>query len=492
MEPGHSPGSRIKKERGANMKTWMKALVCVVLSFSFFCICLGYAAITDTLSLTGSAKVDIPAGVYIIELEESSSAYLDKKETTFVSYSTTVASVMSRHQDSSRQRPATVTYRVKVLNNTEYAYSYRDIYFQQDLYNNNSINIGGNSAITISCTLDNETAANKIIKPGETKEFYVTYTLGRNLDKSADYRTLINIRFGINVDSLEQAHNALMEKFAEILNSASSYAELYDKINDKFDGNQEWTSNFIGNVDGSSTADSVTMNGLFGGRLQMVIGDEEKTVTALIKHEPVDGSDSTGDSYTITYNNGSQQTRVGCEYTIYLTTATLNSWSFNTYPEVYAAVFTCQQNEDGSPGEWYMKGQLYQGTARVVGYMGEESGGSFDTGTWRSTAKEYVLSENYSFTLNAGMTIQEVTQLVDDDAPRILAALLTEAKAILDGDKYAGTGVEELQRVYDEAKPFFTVADDGTIVVDGNHALADLVEHIDSLVNALKAFENVP
>lgn len=468
------------------MKTWMKALVCIVLSFSFFFISLGYAALTDTLDITGSAKIDIPAGVYIISIERTSSSRLDVENTTYYTYSTTLDSSLSK---SYRNSEGTVTYKIVVLNNTEYEYAYRDIYYQDDLEDNNSIGNG----ITISCSLDSASAANKKIAPGATKELTITYKLSSDssIDQSKTYKNIVNIRFGINVESLEEAHDVMMEKFAEILNSASSYAELTDKINDKFDGNQEWTSNFIGNVDGSSTADSVTMNNLFGGRLQMVIGDEEKTVTALIKHEPVDGNDATGDSYTITYNNGSQQTRVGCEYTIYLTTATLDSWSFNTYPEVYAAVFTCQQNEDGTPGQWYMKGQLYQGTARVVGYMGEESGGSFDTGTWRSTAKEYVLSENYSFSLSSGMTIQEVTQMMDDDAPRILAELLTEAKVILDGDKYAGTGVEELQRVYDEAKPYFTVADDGTIVVDGNHALSELVAHIDSLTNALKAFENV-
>lgn len=468
------------------MKTWMKALFGIVLSFSFLFLSMGYAALTDNLSITGEVKLDIPAGVYIIEMERTTSSRLDVEETTFYPYTTTLDSSLSK---SERRNAGTVTYKIKVLNNTQYEYAYRDVYFQEDLENNGSIGSG----ITISCSLDSASAAEKKIAPGATKELTVTYTLSGNtsIDRNKTYRNIVNLRFGINVDSLDQAHDALMEKFAEILNSPSAYAELTDKINDKFNGSQEWTSNFIGNVDGSSTADSVTMNGLFGGRLQMVIGDEEMTVTALIKHEPVDGNDDTGDSYTITYNNGSQTTRVGCEYTIYLTTATLDIWSFDSYPEVYAAVFTCKQNDDGTPGEWYMKGQLYQGTARVVGYMGEESGGSFDTGTWRSVAKEYVLSDNYSFSLRAGMTIQDVTQMVDDDAPRILAALLTEAKAILDGDKYAGTGVEELQRAYNEARPYFTVEADGTITVDGDHALSELVEHIDDLTNALKPFENV-
>ena len=224
----------------------------------------------------------------------------------------------------------------------------------------------------------------------------------------------------------------------------------------------------------------------------MVIGSQQQTVTALIKHEPVDGDDTTGDSYTITYNNGTTQTRTGCEYTIYLTTAKLNSWSFNTYPEVYAAVFTCDQTADGRLGEWYMKGLLFKGTARVVGYMGEESGGSFDTGTWRSVAETYVLSDNYSLTIPAGLTIQEVTQRVDSGAVQALAELLTEAKAYIDDHTYAGTGMEALEAAYDNASPYFTVADDGTITVNAHTPLYVLIEHIDAVSDALDAFENAP
>lgn len=470
------------------MKTWMKAVVCIVLSFSFLFISLGYAALTDHLTVTGTTRVDIPSGIYIIDMERSSSSRLDVERSDYYPYTTTLDASLSK---SSRNQSGTVTYKITVFNNTQYEYAYRDIYYQEGLYNNNKIGNG----ITISCSLANATAANKIIAPGATKEFTVTYTLSSS-NSSANYNqtytTVANVRFGINVNSLEQAHDVLMEKFKEILNSASSYAELTNKINDKFDGNQEWTSNFIGNVDGSNTADSVTMNNLFGGRLQMVIGDQQQTVTALIKHEPVDGNDATGDSYTITYNNGSQQTRIGCEYTIYLTTAKLGSSSFNSYPTVYAAVFTCNQTDQGTPDEWYMKGLLFKGTARVVGYMGEESGGSFDTGTWRSAAETYVLSDNYSFTVPQGLTIQEVSQMADDGASKALAELLTEAKAYIDSHDYAGTGLEELERVYQEASPYFTVSEDGTITINAGVPLSTLMDHIDAVSDALKAFENAP
>lgn len=467
------------------MKTWMKVLFCIALSFSFLFISVGYAAISDTLQMQGSAKIDIPSGIYIVSMERTSLSQLDVETSTYYTYSTTLDTSLSRSRSTGS---ASVTYKITVFNNTEYDYAYRDVYFQEDLESNGSIGSG----ITVSCSLDSESAANKIIAPGETKELTVTYSLARTLDRNKTYRTIINLRFGINVDSLEQAHNALLAKFAEILNSASGYAELTEKIDDKFDGSQEWTSNFIGNVDGSSSADSVTMNNLFGGRLQMVIGDAQQTVTALIKREDVDGQESTGDSYSVTFNNGGSITRTGCEYTIYLTTEKLDSWSFNTYPTVYAAVYTCNQTNDGTMGDWYQMGLLFKGTARVVGYMGEQSGGSFDTGTWRSSAETYVLSDNYSFAVPQGLTIQEVIRTVDNGAAQALAELLTEAKAYIDGDEYAGTGLVALEDAYNNAAPYFTVNSDGTITVDTQVPLAELVKHIDELSNALDAFENAP
>lgn len=40
------------------MKTWMKVLVCMVLSFAFLFMSVGYAELTDTLKISGTAQVD--------------------------------------------------------------------------------------------------------------------------------------------------------------------------------------------------------------------------------------------------------------------------------------------------------------------------------------------------------------------------------------------------------------------------------------------------
>ena len=94
---------------------------------------------------------------------------------------------------------------------------------------------------------------------------------GRNAN--TDWKTLINYQFGINVDGEREALEVIESKFLNILNTNSTYEQLIDALDNKFDGRQEWTSNYIGNVTGSSSEDSVAVNTLFAGQLQITVGD---------------------------------------------------------------------------------------------------------------------------------------------------------------------------------------------------------------------------
>ena len=87
-----------------------------------------------------------------------------------------------------------------------------------------------------------------IVAPGEKLTFQVTYTIGKDLDSKTDWKNLINFQFGINVNSIDAATDIVVAKFLNILNTTSTYNELIEVLDDKFDGNQEWTSNYIGNV----------------------------------------------------------------------------------------------------------------------------------------------------------------------------------------------------------------------------------------------------
>ena len=468
------------------MKNWMKIVLGVALSFMVLFIGVGYAALTDTLSIRGKLEVPIPEGLFIIAMQEVTVSNVDVYTYSFASYSTVADVQLS---NSRRNTSGYAEYKITVYNNTKRTYAYRDEYYQTDLsgYNNNLISETSNkNNITISTRFPN---GNKV-GPGETLEFYVTYTLGASLDRNKTYKTKVNYQFGINVDSIEEAKEAVFEKFLNILNSPSTYKTLYERIDDKFNG-AEWSSNFIGNVTASYSEDSATVEELFAGQLNLTIGDESQRVTVLIKHENVDNRRDTGDDYTAV--NGNQSfSGYGCEFTLYMTTSALNNR--NEKPPIYAAVFTCDRNADGSCGSWYMLGEPYYGTAQIVGYEGGETTGSFDTGTWRSYAETYAPIDAYSYQLANNQTIQQVTQATDANAEAVLEQMLTEAKKILDDNIYAGTGMEALEKTYFaymDASKLYDVDANGNISVKDGVTRAQIVPHLQEIATALKAFENL-
>ncbi len=466
------------------MRVFKKILIFTAFLFMFSFLGFGYAGFTDTLSIRGNANITIPYGLFITEVEESSRSNATSQAVSFLSYTTTVDASIKRNNST-----GTITYKINVLNNTDLTYAYRGLYYQENLsgYNGNSI-IGTANRNRISITTSFPDG-NKV-EPGGELTFYATYTLGSDLNRNTTYKTLLNYQFGINVESETVAKNVLVEKFANILNSPETYEKLYTRIDDKFSG-AEWTSNFIGNVTDSTSDDSATVNELFAGFLQMTIDGVDKPITVLIKHENVDGQTDTGDDYTAV-NGNSSFTGYGCEFTLYMTTSDLSDRTQK--PPVYAAVFTCDRNEDGSTGSWYLLGETYSGTATIVGYEGGEYSGSFDTGTWRSYAETYQITDNYSYNIAAGLTIKDIMVIKDSLANQEAETLLNETKKILDDNIYAGTGMVELEEAYFAymgAANLYTLNDDGTISVNNDATRAQLIPHIKKLSKVLSYFENI-
>ncbi len=463
------------------MNALKKAAVCLVLAFSFIFTCIGYAALTDELKIFGRVDVDISQGLFITSISTSSTANIDEQTVSFISQTTTVDSMIDR----SNSGAGTVTYEITVLNNTSRTYAYRGLYYQESLdgYNGNSYvsESNGNNVMGITTSFPDGST----VESGQTLTFYATYTVGRRMNAYTDWKTLVNFQFGINVDSVEEAREAIAEKFENVLNTSSTYEELADKIDDKYDGTW-WKANFIGNVAGSTGEDSTTISTLFAGQLSMVIDGVEQPVTVLIKREDVDGNENTGDDYTATYGNSSTS-GTGCEYTIYMTTDPLRTAGGNA--EVYVMVYTCNKDESGNPGEWYLIGESYRGYAPIVGYEGESSGntGSFVTDDWRSYAATYSPSENYSYTVNRGQTIKDIIQATDPSAVTAMQSMLDEAYSILEENKYAGTGMIELERVYYEMGDIYTIGTDGKPTINET-VRSRLIPYIEKLEQALKAF----
>jgi len=470
------------------MKTWLKAAIGMALSFMCLFSCLGYASLSDFMTVSGTAKTDIPSGLFITSISTASTSRVDHQEVSFLPYSTTVDSTIDR----ANLNAGTVIYNVTVLNNTNLTYSYRGIYYQSSLtgYNGNSYIATSNSRskLGVVCSLANASAANKKIEPGKSLSFTVTYTVGAGMNSGTDWKTLINFQFGINVDGEREALEVIEGKFLNILNTTSTYEQLIDALDNKFDGYQEWTSNYIGNVTGSTSEDSVAVNTLFAGQLQITVGKEQMDATVLIKHENLDSNNYTGDDYTaVNSNNGGVFRGYGCEMTLYLTIDPLTS--AGSYVPVYVVVFTCDRDESGNRlGDWYRIGSTYAGTANVVTYDGGNGTGSFVTDNWKADAATYTLIDGYSFNINGiayeldayshiiaqGTSIKNIVTAKDANAVTTLQNLLNDAKRIADNQEYAGMGIDMIRETYEKLSDFYTVDENGNHTVDSDLTVAQL------------------
>lgn len=490
------------------------AVVCVALSCIFLFITIGYASSTDDLNVTGSATVEIPEGLFIIDVVPKGSSNVDHEIAEFLQYTTTVDATIDKKDattsssgggwwpswggnQTTTKYAGTVTYQITVFNNTKHEYAYRGLFYQTSLtgYNGNGyVSTSNNDAkIGVTVTFPNN---DKVVGPGETLIFTATYTVGKNMADATDWRTLLNFQFGINVESEEAARNAIFEKFMDILNTRTTYDTLVDGLDNKFDGRQEWTSNYIGNVSNAVDNDSYIVETLFAGQLNMIIDGKTKPASVLIKHENLDWNNLTGDDYVAKNDsNGGEFRGYGCEMTLYLTTDPLDTP--NGYAPVYVAVFTCDRDENGNiVGGWYRIGDTYAGEANIVGYNGEAGGtGSFVTDNWVAYAGTYSPTEQFSYSVAAKTTIKTLVQEVDNRAIAEFQRILTESKEVIEDIRYAGIGIERIETAYQKAARYYVLDADGNPIANAgttraqllptmielNYALAEAKEVIESL-----------
>lgn len=453
----------------------MNIFVSVALLFVFLFTSVGYATLTENLQIGGNVNVEFPEGLFIVEIKEKNAPTgLYNCITDFIDYSTTVDTTLSKSNGS---YSGSVTYEITVYNNTNLEYAYRNLYYQSSLdnYNNNYVSTSNdNRKIGVVTNFPN----GKVVAPKKHLTFEVTYTIGSSsytFPARRDFKTLLNFQFGINVESQEAAIDAVRTKFINILNTKVTYDELVDKIDDKFNGKDEWTSNYMGNVGDAVDADSMTVETLFAGQLNLVVNGSTTPATVLIKHENLDNNTMTGDSYSVKYNNQSTPTTYhGCEMTLYLTTDPLKTQGGRA--PVYVMVFTCDRDENGNViGDWYIVGDTYVGTAPIVGYSGGNGTGSFVTDNWTADRKTYTPVSGYSYTVSSGTSIKDITRAVDQNAINTFQRLLNEAKQIIEDLTYAGTGITYVEDAYEAASRHYTLDSNGNPIANQGTTRAQLI-----------------
>ena len=369
------------------MKIWMKSIVCILLSFMCFFACIGYAVISDTLSVNGSAEAQEfePEGIYISNVSVYSVTGISNHSSDIV-FPTNLKSSFTVTQQN-----ASVTYEITVHNKTDVTYWYigAEVAPETDSANligtTNGISITTRDGASSSSTLFDQS---DWVPPHTERTFYATYVFGSRAQGSIS--TLINFKFGLNMESVSDA-------FLKVLNDQTSeygYKYLAAAFDENYVENNE--SKVIGNLGEHEEV----FNNLFGSSLTINVDGERLPVTVMIERRNVDGKTSTGDSYS----TGSE---TGCEYTVYITVDDLDNMSGQ--PTVYAVSYT-----RGADGVWYMIGELYEGKANLQTYSGTDEM-AFNVSSWRAVAKEYTVIGNlkYKVAQTNGETDDKVNEIDD-------------------------------------------------------------------------------
>lgn len=445
------------------MKTWMKCLICISLSIVCLFTCVGYASVTSNLTIQGTAKVEVPEGLFIVGIKKMGTNNLDQNDVSYVEYSTTVNSTISRVKNANTY---SATYEITVLNNTEHEYAYRGLYYMNSYGSNSKVstsNANNKLGVVTVFPYGSIVSAN-----GGKLSFRVTYTVGKDIKEDDILDTMLNFQFGINVDSVDKAYDIVHNKFLDVLNTKTTYDQLVDVLDDKFDGSQTWTSNYVGNVGNAVDNDMMTVETLFAGQLTMMVNGKAQKAWVIIKHEDIDGNTRTGDDYTIRYNQYGDITHEGCEMTLYMTVDPLDKR--NGWAPVYVTVFTCDRDANGKTvSDWYQVGSSYYGQANIVGYRGESGGtGSFVTDNWKSYSSTYQVTDDYSYRVNAEVSIKDLMGVVDRSAVNEFQSMLEEAEAMIANHKYAGTGIVDVEETYAKAAKFYTLNADGKAIANSD------------------------
>ena len=463
------------------MKTWMKSLLCISLSFMCLFTCVGYAAINGTLSIVGTAETVAmePTGIYIYAVEVIEPGNISNDSVEIV-YPTSLRSTLRANAENT-----SITYKITVHNKTDMTHWFLGIK-HDGLGDNSLVNITNGVVIT---TRDGAASGSNAfdtadwIPPQTQRTFYATYVFGSNAQGNRS--TLVNFSFGLHVSSVSDG-------FLKVLNdkdpsSPYGYYYLTNAFNENYSQNNSTVINNIG-------SDKEVFDNLFGSSITVNIDGQKLPATIMVERKDVDGK-NTGDSYP------GSNTPSGCEYTVYLTVDDLSGSGQAT---VYAVSYTC-----GEDGVWYQIGELYEGTSTVTGNL-------FDVTSWLAKKKTYTVIDGVSYKVAAGnsgqpyeqcTTIRELMSVkleglfndVNNNSSKLLKPACVTVysyrnnngkwvESINEANRYK-EGYNELKIAFDMIKPYCFINNGGFERLDINSQQMTRAELIYLLENLQHAYD---
>ncbi len=269
---------------------------------------------------------------------------------------------------------SSVTVGVTFYNSTDVSYYYN----QTDTISSSNNNIG----YTITGIEKKDE-----VRPKTFKTIYVTFSYSSSDRRDSAILSELHFNFVVDPDSIGSiVAMTAVDRFRDILNNKvfeNSYQTLEDAMNNRSGINKASAVTYIGNVSGSSSADSQVIEELFGAEFMSMDLDgdgQAEPITIMIKRENIDNDTTTGDSYTYRTTWGRETTVDGADMTLYITSENLDNVSSGRSVVVYAASFTKLAGAD----EWTELITLTKGAANANNYSGYGSANSFNTDTWKS------------------------------------------------------------------------------------------------------------
>lgn len=442
----------------------MNIAVAVMLIFSTLFIGVGYAALTDTLNISGTANLEGKPyrGVYIKSVEVVSTSLASCYENDFVLPTNHVSGVDAYVAGGS------VTYKITVHNNTDVVYWYIGQRYVAE-HDQNSL-IGQNGGITVRTAdqlSDNTQSFNSEdwIPPQTERVFYATYTYGASAQQACT--TTVNFYFDIKMD-------AVHDEFLAVLNnqkSSNSYEYLTSVFNSNYASNQSLTI--------TTESHPEVFQNLFES-LWVNIDGTDKEAHVVIRRENLDNK-TTGDSYS----NGPS----GCEYTLYITVEPLTP---GTQPTVYAISYS--RGASGMGDDWYQVGELYEGTAPI------KADGTIDYANWVATPKTYEMADGISYKVAAPngdqydimKTMEQLISAQDQDIFNEIdnTNIFKRVYDILQQYRYSDNpAVLGLRKAFEDASIFYNNLNNGQeFKVRRDHTRAEIIRAIKDIQSALDYF----
>ena len=167
------------------MKTWMKITACISLSVLCLFACIGYAAVSRNLAVTGSAGLEAsePEGIYISKVAVYSMTGISNHSTNIILPTNVKSSFTVTQQNAS------ITYEITVHNKTDITYWYigAEVASETDSANligtTNGISITTRDGAASSSTLFDQS---DWVPPQTERTFYATYVFGSRAQGSIE------------------------------------------------------------------------------------------------------------------------------------------------------------------------------------------------------------------------------------------------------------------------------------------------------------------